>query len=124
MTYLAIFFGAGMGALLRFGLGTWFNASLPSLPLGTLIANWLGGYLIGIAVAFFALHPTLSPLWKLMIVTGFLGGLTTFSTFSAEIVGALRVGMWEIALVGAMLHVIGSLAWTFAGIATYKGISG
>ena len=83
ITLIAIGIGAAFGAWLRWGLGIWLNPTLSEMPLGTLSANLLGGYLVGLAVAFFMKNPSLSPEWRLLIVTGFLGGLTTFSTFSA-----------------------------------------
>jgi CrcB protein len=115
---LAICVGASGGALLRWLLGTRLNALFPALPPGTLAANLLGGYLIGIAVAFFGGHPSLAPEWRLLIITGFLGGLTTFSTFSAEVVAQLQEGqlLWATAAIAA--HVIGSLSMTLLGIAT------
>ena len=82
--------GAAAGAVLRWLLGTWLNALLPSLPPGTLAANLVGGYLIGVALAVFAQHPGLAPEWRLLVITGFLGGLTTFSTFSAEVTDPCR----------------------------------
>jgi CrcB protein len=95
-----------------------FNHLFPALPPGTLIANLVGGYLIGVAMAVFAQAPGLAPEWRLFAITGFLGGLTTFSTFSAEVVTALQQGRlgWALATVGT--HVLGSLALTLAGLAT------
>jgi CrcB protein len=90
----------------------------PALPLGTLAANLLGSYLIGIAVAYFANHPQLPPQARLFVVTGFLGGLTTFSTFSAEVVTQLQHGHWPWALATASTHLFGSLVLTALGIAT------
>jgi CrcB protein len=115
---LAISLGAALGALLRWGLAVGMNAAFPMLPPGTLAANLLGGYLIGVALAWFAMQPQLPPEWRLFIVTGFLGGLTTFSTFSAEVTGLLQQGRlgWAAAAVSA--HVIGSLLATLAGMAT------
>jgi len=112
---VAIVSGAGIGALLRWFLGLKFNGLYPTIPLGTLVANLLGGYLIGVAIAFFATNTALSPEWRLFIITGFLGGLTTFSTFSAEIVTALQEGRFLNATTGIFLHVVGSLIMTFLG---------
>ncbi|HOA93583.1 MAG TPA: fluoride efflux transporter CrcB [Quisquiliibacterium sp.] len=110
--------GAAAGAVLRWLLGTWLNALLPSLPPGTLAANLVGGYLIGVALAVFAQHPGLAPEWRLLVITGFLGGLTTFSTFSAEVTHLIQQGriLWACAAIGA--HLFGSLAMTAAGLGT------
>jgi fluoride exporter len=110
--------GASLGALLRWLLASRFNPLFPALPLGTLAANLVGGYLIGIAVAFFAHAPDLSPQARLFVVTGFLGGLTTFSTFSAEVVTQLQQGQAASALAIAGAHLLGSFAFTALGIAT------
>lgn len=118
-TLLAIFSGAGCGALLRYLLGVKLNSIYPSIPLGTLSANLIGGYFIGFFIAFFASNNALSPEWRLFIITGFLGGLTTFSTFSAEIVTLLQEGRFSMSLVSVLLHVMGSLAMTLLGIASY-----
>jgi len=117
---IAISLGAACGALLRWGFGLWFNPLLPQLPLGTLAANMLGGYLIGLAVAFFELHQGLSPEWRLLIITGFLGGLTTFSTFSAETVTLLMREQyaWGMAIIAT--HLGGSLLLTVLGIQSMK----
>lgn len=114
---IAISVGAALGALLRWWLAVAFNGLFPTLPPGTLAANLVGGYLIGVAVAFFA-QSTLPPEWRLFVVTGFLGGLTTFSTFSAEVTALLQQGrlVWALAAVSA--HVLGSLAATLAGMAS------
>jgi fluoride exporter len=117
---LAIALGAVLGAWLRWGLSYWLNPHLAHLPLGTLAANLAGGYLIGIAVAVFAAHPAISPAWRLFIVTGFLGGLTTFSTFSSESVALLQAGQLAPALLHVTLHLVGSIAATLAGIATAR----
>ncbi|CAE10226.1 fluoride efflux transporter CrcB [Wolinella succinogenes] len=121
-TLLAIFVGAGFGALLRWFLGLKLNALAPLIPLGTLGANWLGGYLIGLALAFFSTHPLLSPEWRLLIITGFLGGLTTFSTFSAEMVSLLQWGRYGALALGVALHVGGSIGMTLLGIFTFSFI--
>ena len=117
---IAIGGGAAAGAICRWLLGLWLNALTPSVPLGTLMANLSGGYLIGVAVALFGLHADLSPLWRLGLVTGFLGGLTTFSTFSAEMVGLLQAGRYAMLLGGIALHLGGSLLMTVCGIATVQ----
>jgi CrcB protein len=116
----AVALGAALGAWLRWGLAVWLNGLFPALPPGTLVANLAGGYLIGLALAAFALNPTLPAEWKLLVVTGFLGALTTFSTFSAEVVTLLQQGRigWALATVSG--HVLGSLAMTFLGIFTVK----
>jgi len=110
--------GASLGALLRWVLAGRFNPLHPALPLGTLAANLLGGYLIGVAVAVFANMPQLSPQARLFVVTGFLGGLTTFSTFSAEVVTQLQQGHTAWALATALAHLLGSFTLTALGIAT------
>lgn len=119
-SFLAIGIGAALGAWLRWGLGLLLNPALPELPLGTLAANLVGGYLIGLAVAFFIQQPGLSPEWRLFIITGFLGGLTTFSTFSAETVTLLLRGQyaWGMSIIAA--HLGGSLLMTVLGIQTFK----
>ncbi|MDO8312851.1 MAG: fluoride efflux transporter CrcB [Sideroxyarcus sp.] len=118
--FIAIGLGAAIGAWLRWGLGLWFNHTVPELPLGTLSANLIGGYLVGLAIAFFMQHPGLSPEWRLLIITGFLGGLTTFSTFSAETVTLLIRGQyaWGSAIIAA--HLGGSLLMTVLGMQTIK----
>jgi CrcB protein len=116
----AVGIGAVLGAWLRWGLAYWLNARNPQLPYGTLGANLIGGYLIGVAVAVFAAHPAVSPFWRLLLITGFLGGLTTFSTFSAESVALLGSGAWSSAFLHAGAHLFGSLLATAAGIATVR----
>jgi fluoride exporter len=116
--------GASLGALLRWLLAARFNPVWSAVPLGTLAANLLGGYLVGIAVAFFAQHPALSPQLRLFVVTGFLGALTTFSTFSAEVVTQIQHGHWPWALATAFAHLAGSLLLTGAGIATVVWLRG
>lgn len=118
LSILAICVGASFGAVLRWLLANRLNSLLPTLPLGTLAANLLGGYLIGIAVAFFANHPSLSPQWRLLVVTGFLGGLTTFSTFSVEVVTSLMEARMNWAFATVVAHVMGSVAMTLLGIGT------
>lgn len=118
LSIASICVGASTGALLRWVLAARFNPSSPALPLGTLAANLIGGYLIGVALAVFTALPGLSPQWRLFVITGFLGGLTTFSTFSAEVVIQLQQGRPGWALATAFAHLAGSLALTALGIAT------
>ncbi len=118
----AIFCGAGFGALLRAGFNLATVGIASSLPLGTFISNMVGGYFIGIAVAFFGNNAHLSPEWKLFIITGFLGGLTTFSSFSAEVVGLMQRGELTWALGTALVNLVGSLTLTFLGILTYQAL--
>ncbi|WP_024871352.1 fluoride efflux transporter CrcB [Tolumonas lignilytica] len=115
---LAISLGASFGALSRWLLGLGFNALFPTIPPGTLLANLIGGYLIGIAVTFFAANPQLPPEWRLLVITGFLGGLTTFSTFSAEVTTLLQQGRLLWAGGAIAVHVLGSLMMTLLGMAT------
>ena len=114
---LAICVGACAGALLRWQLGLWLNHPQGFMPWGTLAANLIGGYLVGLVLAW-AHHVDLDPLWRLMIVTGFLGALTTFSSFSAEVVDMALAQRWGLAAVTVLAHLSGSLLLTFAGIRT------
>lgn len=112
---LAICVGASLGALLRWALGLWLNAG-GVLPWGTLAANLLGAYAVGVCLALFQAAPGLDPVWRLAWITGFLGALTTFSTFSAEVVAMLMQGRYGLALGTALLHLGGSLLLTVAGL--------
>lgn len=112
--------GSVLGGLLRWGLDLRLKAILSPVPLGTLSANLLAGYIIGLAIASFAQAPGISPEWRLFIVTGFCGGLSTFSTFSAEVVGMLQGGQLHWAAGSIAVHVCGSLAMTLAGIGTLQ----
>jgi fluoride exporter len=114
----AVSLGASLGALLRWWLGTTLNPHFPAVPPGTLAANLIGGYVIGLAVAAFATYPALAPEWRLFVITGFCGGLTTFSTFSAEVVTLMQQGRAAWALGAAAVHLLGSVIMTFAGIGT------
>jgi fluoride exporter len=120
LSICAIALGAALGALLRWYFATRLNSLFPQLPPGTLAANILGGYLIGIAMAVFLANPALAPEWRLLTVTGFLGGLTTFSTFSAEVVTALLEGrsLWAVSTIAA--HVTGSVIMTLFGVGTVR----
>lgn len=117
--FLAVGGGAALGAWARWGLGVALNPLFPTVPLGTLAANLIGGYLVGFAVALFHHHAGLSPELKLFLITGFLGGLTTFSTFSAEVVALIERAQYGWALAAAGGHLIGSLVMTVLGIATF-----
>lgn len=116
--FLAIGVGAVLGAWLRYGLGLWLNPVFVAVPLGTLAANLIGGYLVGAAVAVFHFNAELPPELKLLFVTGFLGALTTFSTFSAEVVHLIQNARYGWAAGAASLHLFGSLAMTGLGIFT------
>ncbi len=118
--FAAVGLGAALGAWLRWGLSAWLNLRVPSFPLGTLAANLAGGYLVGFCVAFFVARADLAPEWRLFAVTGLLGGLTTFSTFSAEVVELLMRGEVAPAAALAFAHLAGSLLLTFAGFATFR----
>lgn len=120
---LAISLGASLGALLRWGLGIWLNGVLTSLPLGTLAANLLGGYFVGVAVMVFMQQPQWPPAWRLFVITGLLGGLTTFSTFSAEVVAMLQQGRILWASGTMVAHLAGSLLMTLAGIGSVQFLS-
>jgi CrcB protein len=121
--FMVVGAGAACGAWLRWGLGAGLNALLPNLPLGTLSANLIGGYLIGAAVEFFLQHAMLAAEWRLLIITGFLGGLTTFSTFSAEAVELLTRQQYGWAMLHLGSHLAGSLACTVLGIETVKWLA-
>ena len=117
LAVFAVFSGAGFGALLRWALSLWLNPLLPSVALGTLAANLVGGLLVGFASAFFAHNGGLAPEWRLLAITGFLGGLTTFSTFSAEVVTLMGRQEYAWAFTTAGLHLAGSLLLTALGFA-------
>lgn len=119
----AVGIGAALGAWLRWGLGLLLNAMHPAMPIGTLAANLVGGYLMGLAMGLFALNTPSTEL-RLLITTGFLGGLTTFSTFSAEAVGLLQRNEYGWATVHISSHVIGSLLMTALGFMTIQWIRG
>jgi CrcB protein len=120
---LAVGAGAMLGAWLRWGLTSWLNPATPGLPLGTLAANIGGGYAVGLAVAFFQSNLSLSPEWRLAVVTGFLGALTTFSTFSAESVQLLQAARYGAAILHSAAHLVGAIAATALGFATWKALA-
>lgn len=117
---IAIAMGSALGALLRWQLGLRLNELFPTLPPGTLVANIVGGYIIGLAVAFFASSNEIAPEWRLFIITGFCGGLTTFSTFSAEVVTLLQAGRAGWAATAIVVHVSTSIVATIAGLLTWE----
>jgi CrcB protein len=118
--FLAVGTGAAFGAWLRWWLGVLLNPIFPTLPLGTLAANLIGGYLVGVAVAFFSQHAGLPPEARLFVITGFMGGLTTFSTFSAEVVTLVGRTEYLWAMAAASVHLLGSLTLTALGMFTVK----
>ena len=121
--FLAVGIGAALGAWLRWWLGIALNAVAPNLPLGTLAANLIGGYLIGVAVEVFSQQGALPVEMRLFVITGFLGGLTTFSSFSAEAVGLLMESRYAWAILLISSHLIGSIAMTVLGIFTVRSVT-
>ncbi|MBS3017474.1 putative fluoride ion transporter CrcB [Comamonas sp. PE63] len=119
LNIFAICIGACLGALSRWGLGLWLSAGA-SLPWGTLAANLIGGYLIGVFIALFQAMPQLDPAWKLAIITGFLGALTTFSSYSAEVIGLLQQQRLAAALGWTSVHLVGSLFMTYMGMLSWS----
>ncbi|WP_027797654.1 fluoride efflux transporter CrcB [Paraburkholderia acidipaludis] len=122
LSILAVGIGGALGSLLRWVLGLRLNALFPELPLGTLASNVIAGYVIGVAVAFFARMPDVPPEWRLFVITGLMGGLSTFSTFSAEVVSHLQGGRFGWALGEIAIHVCASVAMTILGIATVSAV--
>ena len=120
LSLVAVCAGASIGAVLRWLLAVRLNPLLPALPLGTLAANLVGGYAIGLVLGWLGQHPEMPLQMRLFLVTGLLGGLTTFSTFSAEVVAHLLAGRMAWALLVAMAHLAGSLLLTAAGLATMR----
>jgi len=120
--FAAVGAGAAIGAWARWGLGVWLNPAVPALPLGTLAANVGGGYLVGLGVAYFGANSSLAPEWRLACITGFLGALTTFSTFSAEAVQLLQAARYGAAVLHSAFHLLGSILATVLGFATYRAL--
>ncbi|AMP37828.1 fluoride efflux transporter CrcB [Ralstonia solanacearum] len=123
MGFLAVGAGAALGAWLRWAFAVLWNAINPALPYGTLAANLLGGYLVGVAVGFFDTHTSLPPEWRLLAVTGFLGGLTTFSTFSSEVIANILAGDYAVGMLHVVAHLGGSLFLTMLGLWTVRTLS-
>lgn len=119
MSVVAVSLGAVLGANLRWFLGLWLNGPGHAIPLGTLAANLVGGGLAGLLIGYFTQGTTLSPEWRLFAVTGLCGALTTFSTFSLEMLAALQAGKWGMAIAGVLVHVVGSILMTAAGFYSY-----
>ena len=129
LTITAICMGASVGALARWQLGLWLNPldaanSSNSIPMGTLMANLIGAYFIGVCIALFQTLPELNPAWRLLLITGFLGALTTFSSFSGEVVAMLTTERYALAIVTTGAHVVGSLVLTILGLRTFMLIWG
>jgi CrcB protein len=123
LSWAAVGVGAAIGAWLRWGLSLWLADWHQHVPAGTLAANLVGGYLVGIALAFFAAYPSLSPEWRLFAITGFLGGLTTFSSFSGEAMLLLQRGQYGWALGHTALHLFGSIGCCIAGYASWRALA-
>ena len=119
LNIFAICMGASLGALSRWGLGLWLSNGT-GLPWGTLASNLIGGYLIGVCIALFQAMPELDPVWRLALVTGFLGALTTFSSYSAEVIGLLQQQRLAAALGWAAIHLVGSLCMTYVGMLSWN----
>ncbi len=120
--FAAVGVGAALGAWLRWALGLALNHVLPLFPLGTLLANLVGGYLIGVSMGWIAQTGAMSPELRLFVITGFLGGLTTFSTFSAESLSLLQAGRYEVALLHVAGHLAGSILLTLLGLWTVRSV--
>jgi CrcB protein len=123
MSWVAVGLGAALGAWLRWGLTIFLGQLHSHIQLGTLAANLVGGYLIGLALGFFGSYPGLSPEWRLFAITGFLGGLTTFSSFSGEAMVLLQRGHYGWALAHSAVHLLGSIGFCIAGFATWRAIA-
>ncbi|MEC5162524.1 CrcB protein [Janthinobacterium sp. CG_S6] len=123
LNWLAVGAGAALGAWLRWGVSVGLANMHSRLVLATLAVNWGGGYLVGVAIAFFSSHPALPPAWRLFVITGFLGGLTTFSTFSGEAMAYLQRGEYGWAFGHSALHLLGSIGCCILGVATWRALA-
>jgi CrcB protein len=123
LSWVAVGVGAALGAWLRWGLTLFLGHLHAHIQLGTLVANLVGGYLIGLALGYFETAPALSPVWRLFVITGFLGGLTTFSSFSGEAMVLLQRGHYSWALAHSAVHLLGSIGFCIAGYATWRAIA-
>jgi CrcB protein len=123
LSWIAVAVGAALGAWLRWGLTLFLSHLHAHIQLGTLVANLVGGYLIGLALGYFDTAPALSPVWRLFVITGFLGGLTTFSSFSGEAMVLLQRGHYSWALAHSAVHLLGSIGFCIAGYATWRAIA-
>lgn len=123
LSWIAVAVGAALGAWLRWGLTVFLGQMHAHIQLGTLVANLVGGYLIGLALGVFDAMPALSPAWRLFVITGFLGGLTTFSSFSGEAMVLLQRGHYGWALAHSAVHLLGSIGCCVAGYATWRAIA-
>lgn len=118
----AVIIGGSLGCVIRWVLSMRLNGLFPNLPPGTLLVNLTGGFIIGLALAFFVRQPHLDPAWKFFITTGLCGGMTTFSTFSAEVVVLLQNGNYSWAIISVLTHIFGSLLMTAAGFLVMTAI--
>ncbi|WP_100637963.1 fluoride efflux transporter CrcB [Marinobacter salexigens] len=124
LSVLAVSVGAVVGANLRWWLGLWLNAGYQAIPYGTLAANLSGGWLVGLLIGYFSQGSSLAPEWRLFAITGLCGALTTFSTFSLEMLSAIQDDKWALAITGILAHVIGSILMTALGIYTFSLMKG
>lgn len=124
MSVVAVSVGAVIGANLRWFLGLWLNSGYHPIPIGTLVANLVGGGLVGLLMGYFSQGTSLSPEWRLFAITGLCGALTTFSTFSLEMFAAIQEGKWGMAVAGVLAHVVGSILMTALGLYSYSLLRG
>lgn len=123
-TMFLVALGGSMGSVLRWSLGLMLNALYPAIPPGTLISNLIAGYVIGVLLAVFSIYPFIAPEWKLFLITGCMGGLSTFSSFSAEVAMLFQQGKMGLALMAVSAHVVGSVILTLLGMSTVYAVRG